>query len=86
MKRLFGHRSNLLTGRQLQAARALAGITQQQLADAARLHVNSIRYMERKGRITNTLSTVEAVAKALEGFGVELVASPAPGVMMRNVA
>ena len=40
------------TGRQLTAARALAGITQEQLAERAGLHVNSIRYMERQGWIT----------------------------------
>jgi hypothetical protein len=34
------------TGRQLAAARVLAGITQKQLAERAGLHVNRIRYME----------------------------------------
>jgi hypothetical protein len=38
--------------RQLAAARALAGITQEELAELACLHVNSIRYMERQPRIT----------------------------------
>ena len=76
------NRTNLQTGRQLKAARALAGIKQVELAKAAGLHVNSIRYMERKDRITVTWSTIERVAAALEGFGVVLVSEPTPGVCL----
>ena len=54
------------TGRQLAAARVLAGITQKQLAEHAGLHVNSVRYMERQERITTGHSSgrvAEALAK-----------------------
>jgi transcriptional regulator with XRE-family HTH domain len=78
------HRTNLRTGRQLKAARALAGIKQEELARAAGLHVNSIRYMERKDRITDTWSTIERVVAALEGFGVVLSSNPAPGVYLNH--
>ena len=59
------------TGRQLAAARVLAGITQEQLAERAGLHVNSIRYMERQGWITTGHSSglvAEALANARGGF------------------
>ena len=76
------NRTSLKTGRQLKAARALAGIKQLELAKAAGLHVNSIRYMERKHWITNTPSIVKRVIAALERFGVVLVSDPTPGVYM----
>jgi len=77
-------RTNLRTGRQLKAARALAGIKQVELAKATGLHVNSIRYMERKDRITDTCSTIERVVAVLEGFGVVLVSDPTPGVCLNR--
>jgi transcriptional regulator with XRE-family HTH domain len=59
------------TGRQLAAARVLAGITQVQLAERAGLHVNSIRYLERQPRITTGHSSaMVAGALADEGGGV----------------
>ena len=78
------NRTSLRTGRQLKAARALAGIKPVELAKAAGLHVNSIRYMERKDHITNTWSTIERVVAALEGFGVVLVSDPTPGVCLNR--
>jgi len=78
------NRTNLRTGRQLKAARALAGIKQVELAKAAGLHVNSIRYMERKDRITNTPSIIKRVVVALERFDVVLVSDPTPGVCLNR--
>jgi DNA-binding XRE family transcriptional regulator len=40
----------LHNGRHLRAARTLAGLTQQQLADAAGIHVNAVRYWEADDR------------------------------------
>jgi DNA-binding XRE family transcriptional regulator len=37
---------SLVTGNQLKAARALAGVDQQQVADAAEVNVSTIRNME----------------------------------------
>ena len=57
-------------GRQLKAARILAGLTQRQLASRANLHVNSVKFWERKtGRIDG--HAVSLMAQALATCGVE---------------
>ena len=57
-------------GRQLKAARILAGLTQRQLAGRANLHVNSAKFWERKtGRIDG--HAVNLMAQALAACGVE---------------
>jgi transcriptional regulator with XRE-family HTH domain len=70
------------TGRQLAAARVLAGITQEQLAERAGLHVNSVRYMERQGWITTGHSS-ERVAEALVDAGVMFFTLPTCGVRLK---
>jgi len=70
------------TGRQLAAARVLAGITQQQLAELADLHVNSIRYMERQKWITTGHSS-GLVAEALTNSGVMFFTLPTCGVRFK---
>jgi transcriptional regulator with XRE-family HTH domain len=40
--------SNIITGRQLRAARILAGLTQRQLAQAVGVHERAARYWELK--------------------------------------
>lgn len=72
-------RNELQTGRQLKAARVLAGIDQVELARRANLHTNSIRYLERQSRI-RTWHSRDRVLEALAGLGIECFASPAPGV------
>ena len=69
------------TGRQLAAARALAGITQEQLAERAGLHVNSVRYKERQPRITTGFSS-ERVANALAEAGVIFFTLPTCGIRL----
>jgi transcriptional regulator with XRE-family HTH domain len=70
------------TGRQLAAARVLAGITQEQLAELAGLHVNSIRYMERQNRITTGYSS-GLVAEALAKSGVIFFRLPTCGIRFK---
>jgi transcriptional regulator with XRE-family HTH domain len=70
------------TGRQLAAARVLAGITQKQLAEHAGLHVNSVRYMERQERITTGHSSGR-VAEALANAGVTFFTLPTCGVRLK---
>ena len=70
------------TGRQLAAARVLAGITQEELAKRADLHVNSIRYMERQPRITTGHSSGR-VAGALADIGVVFFTLPTCGVRLK---
>jgi hypothetical protein len=76
----------LVTGNQLKAARMFAGVDQQQVADAAKVNVNTIRNMEARGNdpITSGAVTVRAVQLVLEDWGVEFINHGGPGVRMRN--
>jgi transcriptional regulator with XRE-family HTH domain len=60
-------------GRHLRAARILAGLTQQQLADAAAVNVNAVRYWEADDRSSEPSGyAVEQVIAALRKHGVEV--------------
>lgn len=71
-------------GRQLAAARVLAGITQEQLAKQAGVHVNSVGYLERQQRVTTGYSS-ERVAEALAEMGVVFFSVPTCGVRLKPV-
>jgi transcriptional regulator with XRE-family HTH domain len=74
----------LTTGNQLKAARALAGVDQQQIADSAGVNVNTIRNMEARGAepITSSAVTVHHVQVALEALGIEFLNHARPGVRL----
>jgi transcriptional regulator with XRE-family HTH domain len=74
----------LTTGNQLKAARALAGVDQQQVADSAGVNVNTIRNMEARGPkpITSGAVTVHNVQVALEALGIEFLNHMRPGVRL----
>ncbi len=74
----------LITGNQLRAARALAGVEQQWVADRSGVSVNTIRNMEARGMepITSGAVTVRKVQAAIEGAGVEFTNGGQPGVRM----
>jgi len=76
----------LTTGSQLNAARALAGMTQTELANLARLNVSTIAEMEARAGETlrSSLETVRAVQKVLEAAGVEFLNGESPGVRLRT--
>jgi hypothetical protein len=76
----------LITGNQLKAARALAGVDQLSVAQAAKVAVNTIRNMESRGPdpITSGAVTVRNVQNALESFGVEFTNGDQPGVRLRK--
>lgn len=71
------------SGRQVVAARALADLTQEALAEMAGLHVNSVRYVELQPRITTGYSA-ERLANALASVGVEFLNHPDCGVFARS--
>jgi transcriptional regulator with XRE-family HTH domain len=75
----------LITGNQLKAARALAGVEQLSVAQAAKVSVNTIRNMESRGPdpITSGAVTVRNVQIALENLGVEFLNGDQPGVRMK---
>ena len=74
----------LTVGRQLRAARVMAGLNQRQLAKAAGIAANTLGAME--GRDLETFradfATVQAVQRALERAGVQLLDQP-PGVRLK---
>jgi len=76
--------SNIITGRQLRAARVLAGLTQRQLARAVGVHERAARYWELKENQTptSTLSSLERIEAVLLAHGVIVFASPTPGARL----
>jgi DNA-binding XRE family transcriptional regulator len=74
--------SNIVSGRQIRAARMLAGLTQAELARAAGCHPRSVRYWENKGSNppTNVASTLDSIEQALNQHGVIPFSTPTPGV------
>ena len=62
----------MITPRQIRAARALLGWSQQQLADKAIVSLNAVTRME-KGKVDSRLSTLGAIEKALVKAGVEFL-------------
>jgi predicted transcriptional regulator len=65
----------LPTGRELRAARTLAGLKQGDLAAEAGVNIATIVRMERSaGTVRSTAKTVEAVLQALERHGVRVTA------------
>ena len=75
----------LTTGNQLKAARALAGISQIELAEAAQISVTTVSAMEGKGAATlgSGLDTIKAVMDALDAAGVEILNHGQPGVRLK---
>jgi transcriptional regulator with XRE-family HTH domain len=71
------------TGRQLAAARALLNITQDELAERAGLHVNSVYNLEQQEPITAGYSR-NAVATVLTGLGVLFFTIPNIGIRLRG--
>jgi DNA-binding transcriptional regulator YiaG len=78
--------SNIVSGRQIRAARMLAGLTQADLARAAGCHPRSVRYWENKGSNppTNVASTLDSIEQALNRHGVIPFSTPTPGVRCSN--
>ena len=76
--------SNIITGRQLRAARILAGLTQRQLAEAVGVHERAARYWELKENEapTSTLEFLEKTEAVLRDHGVIVFASPTPGARL----
>ena len=62
----------MISARQIRAARALLGWSQQQLADRAIISLNALTRLER-GRVDSRLSTLSSVEKTLLKAGVEFI-------------
>jgi transcriptional regulator with XRE-family HTH domain len=76
--------SNIITGRQLRAARILANLTQKQLAQAVGVHERAARYWELKENKlpTSTLDILEKIEVVLRDYGVIVFSTPTAGVRL----
>jgi predicted transcriptional regulator len=72
----------MITARQIRAARALLGWSQQQLADRAIVSLNALARLE-KGKVDSRISTVLSVQKALTKAGVEFLTADQKGEGVR---
>ncbi|WP_421440534.1 helix-turn-helix domain-containing protein [Agrobacterium tumefaciens] len=76
-----------ISGRQVSAARALAGISQADLANAANISLPTLRRMEAStGPMSGMPNNVAAVVQALLDFGIIFIPSNGngPGVRLRD--
>lgn len=73
----------LSTGAQIRAGRALLGWRRTDLAHAAGLHPNGVKYWERFGRLPRDEQYgTRKIRDALFAAGVVAVSEPAPGVCL----
>jgi transcriptional regulator with XRE-family HTH domain len=75
--------SNIRSGAQFKAARALLGITQAEVAAASGLHTNSIRYLESQESVTTGHSSA-LVEEAMNKLGVVFFIAPTIGVRLKG--
>jgi len=72
----------MITPRQVRAARALLGWSQQDLADKAIISLNAVTRLER-GQVDPRVSTLEALERVLTRAGIEfLLDSSGEGVKL----
>jgi transcriptional regulator with XRE-family HTH domain len=68
---------------QLRAARALTGLSQTEVAEAAGISIPTLKRAEAGGPIKVADDTIAAIAKALEKAGVEFIAENGGGAGVR---
>ena len=74
---------NLVTGRQLRAARVLAGLTQKTLGAALGVDQRAVRFWERKhDRRPTNLRNAFRIEKCLIEHGVVIFSEPTPGARL----
>ena len=77
--------AGMISPRQIRAARALLGWSQQLLADKAIVSVNAIARLER-GEVDPRMSTLMAVHKALTEAGIEFLPADVRGEGVRLIS
>ena len=75
--------SNIRTGAQVKAARALLGLTEAEVAHASGLHTNSIRYLENQERVTTGYSS-GLVEEAMNKLGVVFFIAPTIEIRLKG--
>lgn len=90
---MFTDVSCMITAAQIRAARALLGLDQRRLAEAAGLSLPTIQRMERSdGQVRGNLDSVMKLIDALDRAGIELIgegqvsAEGGRGVRLKGVA
>ncbi|KAA0676125.1 helix-turn-helix domain-containing protein [Roseomonas genomospecies 6] len=69
----------MITGPQMRAARALLGIDQKTLAEAAGVSLPTIQRMEAsEGNVRGVVDTLVKVVNALDAAGIELIGENSP--------
>jgi transcriptional regulator with XRE-family HTH domain len=68
---------------QLRAARALTGLSQPEVAEAAGVSVPTLKRAEAGGPIKVADETIQAIVKALEKAGVEFISENGGGAGVR---
>jgi transcriptional regulator with XRE-family HTH domain len=76
--------SLIKSGAQLRGARAMAGLDQEQLAQAAGIAAATVRRLEAMSRIRANSTTLDGLEQALAKAGVEFTDDGKPGVRMRE--
>jgi len=72
-----------MTGNQLKAARALVGLTQAQVAEAAGISIPTVKRAEGSATLGASISACDAIRAALEAAGVEFIAENGGGAGVR---
>ena len=76
---------NLVTGRQLRAARVLAGLTQKTLGAALGVDQRAVRFWERKhDRHPTNPQNAARIEKCLIEHGVVIFSKPTPGARLAD--
>lgn len=76
-------KANLVTGRQLRAARVLAGLTQYELAEAMGVTERSVRHWEKRYESKPTSAPNDRrLEEVLLALGIVLFSDPSPGVRL----
>jgi len=73
----------LMTPAQCRAARALLGITQSQLARAAKLGLSTVVDFEKERRLVSD-EAINAIQDALQRSGIEFIDGNGTGILLRN--
>jgi transcriptional regulator with XRE-family HTH domain len=76
----------VITGRHIRAARALLGLSQQELAKKSKVALRTLSRMEEVDDAVNTrTATLNHVVGALEKAGIEFLDDGQPGVRLKRL-